>query len=59
MRLTDAGPKGSTMAVSSDNIFMLLFWTEDQIKILDSILLPDIDFGEVWDIGVSGDTLYL
>lgn len=59
MKETEGGPKTVTMAVASSNILALMRWGQDQIRVVDSMLLPDVEGGQLWDIEVSGDNICL
>lgn len=57
MKIVEGGPKLATMVVSSNNVLVLLRWGQDSIEAVDSMPLPPLSGGQVWDIIISGDNI--
>lgn len=47
------------MVLASNDILLLMKWGYDTIAIADSMLLPGLVGGELWDIDVSADNICL
>lgn len=49
----------ATMAVCSQNVLVLLKWGQTSIEVVDSMPLPKLNAGEIWDLIFSGDNIFM